>query len=118
MSSSISIPSLSNASTTTSNSPALRRLAYRVKDATLECLAAAILRIIDPTSRPEKSTPRHRFYRRGKKSGPYACGSRGFKTGSFVDSWDEIWESVSGRPTYERQRAFFEDKDFTYNLQQ
>lgn len=100
MSASISTPSLSTTSTTTSNNPALRRLAHRVKDATLECLAAAILRIIDPTARPEKLTPRHRFgRRRGKKTGhPYACASgRGFKTGSFVDSWDEIWESVSGR---------------------
>ncbi|KAL8751958.1 MAG: hypothetical protein Q9184_005890 [Pyrenodesmia sp. 2 TL-2023] len=84
--------SLSTTSTgSTTNSTPIRRLGHRIKDATLECLAGAILRIVDPTLKPSKSIPRNRLRKKsGRKQGQQPYCSRGFATG-FVNSWEEVW---------------------------
>lgn len=94
MSSTINL-SLSTTSTgSTTNSTPVHRLAHRIKNATLECLAGAILRIVDLTSKPEKSTLRNCLKKRSRKKGGRPYCSSGFAMG-FVNSWEEVWNSGS-----------------------
>ncbi|KAL8923378.1 MAG: hypothetical protein Q9208_004648 [Pyrenodesmia sp. 3 TL-2023] len=82
----LSLSTISTGSTT--NSTPVHRLAHRIKDATLECLAGAILRVFDPTSKPKKSVPRNRLKKRPRRKGGQPYCNSGFATG-FVNSWEE-----------------------------